>query len=309
VQSSDFRPDQQGKVRDIYDLGDQLLLVASDRISVFDVILPETIPYKGEILTRISQFWFDFFADVVTTHFVSADVADLPARFAPYADYLRGRSMLVRKARMYPAECIVRGYLTGSGLKDYQATGTLCGITLPAGLTEASKFDAPLFTPSTKAEIGDHDENISFEQLVALIGESAATALRDTTLTLYRQAADYAATRGIIIADTKFEFGADPESGQLILADEVLTPDSSRFWPAEGYAPGHVQPSFDKQYARDFVRSTGWDPKSGDQPPALPPEVIEATSAKYIQAYEIITGQPFMPADDGDGGPADAVVC
>ena len=295
MQSLDFRPDQQGKVRDIYDLGDQLLMVASDRISVFDIILPETIPYKGEILTRISQFWFDFFADVVATHFISADVADLPERFAPYADYLRGRSMLVRKASMYPAECIVRGYLTGSGLKDYQATGTLCGIQLPAGLTEASKFDAPLFTPSTKAEIGDHDENISFEKLVDLIGEADATALRDTTLALYQKAADYAATRGIIIADTKFEFGADPATGALILADEVLTPDSSRFWPAEGYAPGSVQPSFDKQYVREFVRSTGWDPKSGEEPPALPPEVIKATSAKYIQAYEIITGESFEP--------------
>jgi len=300
VQSLDFRPDQQGKVRDIYDLGDQLLMVASDRISVFDIILPETIPYKGEILTRISQFWFDFFADVVATHFISADVEDLPERFAPYADYLRGRSMLVRKASMYPAECIVRGYLTGSGLKDYQATGTLCGIKLPAGLVEASKFDAPLFTPSTKAEIGDHDENISFERLVDLIGEAGATALRDTTLALYQKAADYAATRGIIIADTKFEFGADPATGTLILADEVLTPDSSRFWPAEGYAPGSVQPSFDKQYVREFVRSTGWDPKSGEEPPALPPEVIKATSAKYIQAFEIITGQPFSPIGESN---------
>ncbi|MCL2324575.1 MAG: phosphoribosylaminoimidazolesuccinocarboxamide synthase [Actinomycetia bacterium] len=295
MHATDFRPDQQGKVRDIYDLGDRLLMVASDRISVFDVILPETIPYKGEILTRISQFWFDFFADVVATHFISADVDALPERFAPEADYLRGRSMLVKKAQMYPAECIVRGYLTGSGLKDYQATGTLCGIALPAGLSEASKFDAPLFTPSTKAEIGDHDENISYEKLVGLIGESAATALRDTTLTLYRKAADYAATRGIIIADTKFEFGADPATGALILADEVLTPDSSRFWPAQGYAPGQAQPSFDKQYVRDFVRSTGWDPASGDAPPALSSEVIEATSAKYIQAYEIITGQRFEP--------------
>ncbi|MCL2882161.1 MAG: phosphoribosylaminoimidazolesuccinocarboxamide synthase [Coriobacteriia bacterium] len=300
MQSLDFRPDQQGKVRDIYDLGDQLLMVASDRISVFDIILPETIPYKGEILTRISQFWFDFFADVVATHFISADVEDLPERFAPYADYLRGRSMLVRKASMYPAECIVRGYLTGSGLKDYQATGTLCGIKLPAGLVEASKFDAPLFTPSTKAEIGDHDENISFERLVDLIGEAGATALRDTTLALYQKAADYAATRGIIIADTKFEFGADPATGTLILADEVLTPDSSRFWPAEGYAPGSVQPSFDKQYVREFVRSTGWDPKSGEEPPALPPEVIKATSAKYIQAFEIITGQPFSPIGESN---------
>lgn len=309
MQSLDFRPDQQGKVRDIYDLGDELLMIASDRISVFDVILPETIPYKGEILTRISQFWFDFFKDVVATHFISADVADLPERFAPYADYLRGRSMIVRKAQMYPAECIVRGYLTGSGLKDYQATGTLCGIQLPAGLVEASKFDAPLFTPSTKAEIGDHDENISFERLVDLIGESAATALRDTTLALYQKAADYAATRGIIIADTKFEFGADPATGALILADEVLTPDSSRFWPAQGYAPGAVQPSFDKQYARDFVRSTGWDPKSGEQPPALPPEVIEATSAKYIQAYEIITGQPFVPVGTSDAASGSEAAC
>ncbi len=291
-----FRPDAQGKVRDIYDLDDRLLLVASDRISVFDIILPETIPYKGEILTRLSRFWFDFFADDIATHFISDEVADLPEEFQPQADYLRGRFMLVHKADMFPAECIVRGYLTGSGLKEYNRSSTVCGIELPVGLAEASELPEALFTPSTKAEIGDHDENISYERLVEILGEKDARVLRDTSLMLYTKAADYAATRGIIIADTKFEFGR--VDGRLTLADEVLTPDSSRFWPVDGYAPGQVQPSFDKQFARDFVRANGWDPASDAAPPALTPEIIQATSQKYIQAYELITGTTFVPASE-----------
>lgn len=287
----DFTPDAQGKVRDIYDLGDKLLMVASDRISAFDFILKDPIPYKGEILTRLSLFWFDFFKDVIPTHFISADVADLPAPFAEHADYLRGRFMLVKKAEMLPTECIVRGYLAGSGLKEYNATGTLCGIKLPEGLVNSSKFETPLFTPSTKAEIGDHDENISFERMVELIGEDLATQLRDASLEVYTRARDHAAKNGIIIADTKFEFGLI--DGKLTLADEVLTPDSSRFWPADEYEPGKNQPSFDKQFVRDWLESTDWDKQS--EPPALPADVIETTSQKYIQAYEIITGTKFVP--------------
>lgn len=287
----DFTPDAQGKVRDIYDLGDKLLMVASDRISAFDFILKDPIPYKGEILTRLSLFWFDFFKDVIPTHFISADVADLPEPFAEHADYLRGRFMLVKKAEMLPTECIVRGYLAGSGLKEYNATGTLCGIKLPEGLVNSSKFETPLFTPSTKAEIGDHDENISFERMVELIGEDLATQLRDASLEVYTRARDHAAKNGIIIADTKFEFGLI--DGKLTLADEVLTPDSSRFWPADEYEPGKNQPSFDKQFVRDWLESTDWDKQS--EPPALPADVIETTSQKYIQAYEIITGTKFVP--------------
>lgn len=287
----DFTPDAQGKVRDIYDLGDKLLMVASDRISAFDFILKDPIPFKGEILTRLSLFWFDFFKDVIPTHFISADVADLPAPFAEHADYLRGRFMLVKKADMLPTECIVRGYLAGSGLKEYNATGTLCGIKLPEGLVNSSKFESPLFTPSTKAEIGDHDENISFERMVELIGEDLATQLRDASLEVYTRARDHAAKNGIIIADTKFEFGLI--DGTLTLADEVLTPDSSRFWPADEYEPGKNQPSFDKQFVRDWLESTDWDKQS--EPPALPADVIETTSQKYIQAYEIITGTKFVP--------------
>lgn len=287
----DFTPDAQGKVRDIYDLGDKLLMVASDRISAFDFILKDPIPFKGEILTRLSLFWFDFFKDVIPTHFISADVADLPAPFAEHADYLRGRFMLVKKADMLPTECIVRGYLAGSGLKEYNATGTLCGIKLPEGLVNSSKFESPLFTPSTKAEIGDHDENISFERMVELIGEDLATQLRDASLEVYTRARDHAAKNGIIIADTKFEFGLI--DGTLTLADEVLTPDSSRFWPADEYEPGKNQPSFDKQFVRDWLESTDWDKQS--EPLALPADVIETTSQKYIQAYEIITGTKFVP--------------
>jgi len=291
VQPLSFAPDAKGKVRDIYDLGDKLLLVASDRISAFDFILSDPIPFKGEILTRLSLFWFEFFKDVIPTHFLSADTADLPLGFAEHADYLRGRFMLVKKADVFPIECIVRGYLAGSGLKEYLKSGTLCGIELPDGLMNGSKFETPLFTPSTKAEIGDHDENISFERMVELLGEETAVDLRDAAMTVYTRGRDHAAQRGIIIADTKFEFGLI--DGQLTLIDEVLTPDSSRFWPADSYEPGRNQASFDKQFVRDWLESTDWDRVS--QPPCLPADVIETTSKKYIQAYETITGTKFVP--------------
>lgn len=284
------RPTSQGKVRDIYDCGDSLLMVVSDRVSAFDYILPDEIPYKGEILTRISRFWFERFADLMPNHMISCDVADLPEEFKPYSDYLAGRSMLVRKAETIPVECIVRGYLTGSGKKTYDADGTVCGIKLPDGLIEASKLPEPLFTPSTKAEVGDHDENISFERTVELVGEDIATQLRDRSLEIYQAAADYAATRGIIIADTKFEFGII--DGKVTLIDEALTPDSSRFWPSEGYEPGKVQPSYDKQFVRDWL-SANWDMQG--EPPHLPAEVIEGTSKRYQEAYRIITGEEFVP--------------
>ena len=284
----DIKPDAQGKVRDLYDLGDKLLLVATDRISAFDYILQDEIPHKGEVLTRISCFWFELLDGVVENHLVSTDVADLPERFQPYADYLRGRFMLVRKAEMFPVECIVRGYLAGSGLKEYQREGTVCGIQLPEGLVNSSKLPEPIFTPSTKAEIGDHDENISFERCAELIGTEDATALRDLSLAVYTKARDHAADRGIIIADTKFEFGR--LSGQIILADEVLTPDSSRFWPGDEYEPGCDQASFDKQFVRDWL-TANWD-KTGT-PPRLPQDIIDRTSEKYVQAYEKITGRKF----------------
>lgn len=282
------RPDSQGKVRDIYDCGDSLLMVASDRISAYDFILPDEIPYKGEILTRVSAFWFKKFENILPNHVISLDPADYPAEFAEYKDYLLGRSMLVKKATTVPIECIVRGYLTGSGKKTYDENGTVCGIKLPEGLTEASKLPEPIFTPSTKATLGDHDENISFERCAQIVGEDVATQLRDASLAIYKAAAEYAATHGIIIADTKFEFGVI--DGQIILADEVLTPDSSRFWPGDAYEPGRDQASFDKQYVRDWLNAN-WD-RQGN-PPHLPQEVIERTSQKYIAAYEKISGKKF----------------
>ena len=284
----DIKPDAQGKVRDIYDLGDKLLMVATDRISAFDYILEDEIPHKGQVLTQLSLFWLDQMKDVVDNHLISADVADLPEQFKPYADYLNGRFMLVKKAKMFPVECIVRGYLAGSGLKEYEANGTVCGIELPAGLVNSSKLPEPIFTPSTKAEIGGHDENISFERCVELIGEENATALRDLAIKIYSLARDHAAENGIIIADTKFEFGVI--DGKIVLADEVMTPDSSRFWPGDEYEPGKSQPSFDKQFLRDWL-TANWD-RQGN-PPALPEEIVEKTSQKYIQAYEKITGQKF----------------
>lgn len=282
------RPDSRGKVRDIYDTGDNLLMVATDRISAFDYILPDEIPFKGEILNRISEFWFKKFADIVPNHLVSIDTADFPAEYAEYADYLAGRSMLVKKAEPIMVECIVRGYLTGSSKKTYDEDGTVCGIKLPEGLVEASKLPEPLFTPSTKAAIGDHDENISYERCVELVGEDIASQLRDLSLKIYTAAAEYAATRGIIIADTKFEFGII--DGKVTLIDECLTPDSSRFWPADTYEEGKVQPSYDKQYVRNWLKAN-WD-MTGDAP-HLPAEVIEGTSARYREAYEIITGEKF----------------
>ena len=284
----DIKPDAQGKVRDIYDLGDKLLMVATDRISAFDYILEDEIPHKGAVLTQISLFWLDQLKDVIGNHLISADVADLPEQFKPYADYLRGRFMLVKKAEMFPIECIVRGYLAGSGLKEYQKQGTVCGIKLPEGLVNSSKLPEPIFTPSTKAEIGDHDENISFERCAEIIGEDAATQLRDLAIKVYTTARDHAAEKGIIIADTKFEFGVI--DGQIILADEVLTPDSSRFWPGDEYEEGRDQASFDKQYVRDWLNAN-WD-RTGN-PPRLPQEVIERTSQKYIAAYEKISGKKF----------------
>lgn len=286
-----LRPDSQGKVRDLYDLGDKLLIVASDRISAFDYILEDEIPYKGEVLTRISLFWFDLLKDVIPNHLISSDVADLPEEFQPYKDWLAGRFMLVHKAEMFPVECIVRGYLAGSGLKEYEKSGTVCGIELPAGLVNSSKLPTPIYTPSTKAEIGDHDENVSFERTVEMLGEKDAAALRDASLKVYQTAADYAAQRGIIIADTKFEFGL--VDGKLTLADEVITPDSSRFWPQDEYEPGKSQSSFDKQFVRDWLNAN-WD-RTGN-PPHLPVDIIEKTSQKYIQAYELITGEKFVPA-------------
>lgn len=287
----DIKPDAQGKVRDLYDLGDRLLLVATDRISAFDYILEDQIPYKGAVLTQLSCFWFELLGDVVENHLISADVADLPERFMPYADYLRGRFMLVKKADMFPLECIVRGYLAGSGLKEYQKQGTVCGVSLPSGLVNSSKLPEPIYTPSTKAAIGDHDENISFERTVDLIGEDDATQVRDLAIAVYSKARDHAAKQGIIIADTKFEFGR--LDGKIILADEVLTPDSSRFWPGDAYEEGKDQPSFDKQFVRDWL-NVHWD-RTGN-PPRLPQDVIEKTSEKYVQAYEKITGRKFVPS-------------
>ncbi len=282
------RPDFRGKVRDIYDAGENLLMVATDRISAFDFILPDEIPFKGEVLNRISAFWFDKFADIVPNHLVSIDPADFPEEFAEYRDYLAGRAMLVKKAQTIPIECIVRGYLTGSGKKTYDENGTVCGIQLPEGLTEASKLPEPLFTPSTKAEIGDHDENISFERCCEIVGEDIATQIRDLSLKIYKAAAEYAATRGIIIADTKFEFGVI--DGKVTLIDECLTPDSSRFWPAASYEEGKIQPSYDKQFVRNWLKAN-WD-MTGETP-HLPAEVIDGTSERYREAFQIITGSQF----------------
>ncbi len=291
----DMRPDSQGKVRDIYDCGDSLLMVASDRISAYDFILPDEIPFKGEILTRISAFWFEKFADILPNHVITMDPAAYPEQYGQYAGYLAGRSMLVKKATTIPIECIVRGYLTGSGKKTYDENGTVCGIKLPEGLVEASQLPEPIFTPSTKAELGDHDENISFERCAEIVGAETAEQIRDASLAIYKAAAAYAATRGIIIADTKFEFGFI--DGKLAIIDECLTPDSSRFWPAEGYEAGKVQPSFDKQYVRDWLRAN-WDMTG--EPPHLPDEVVEGASARYQEAYEIITGEKFVPMKESN---------
>lgn len=282
-------PKRSGKVRDVYDLGDQLLIVASDRISAFDCIMPNGIPDKGRILTAISLFWFDRFARQFPHHLITADASQYPAALRPWQELLRGRSMLVRKARVIPIECVARGYLAGSGWKEYQQTGHVCGIKLPAGINQCQKLPAPIFTPATKEAHG-HDLNIGFDRMVGIVGAGLADELRERTLRLYTQAADYARSRGVIIADTKFEFG-QTEDGQLILIDEVLTPDSSRFWPADRYEPGHDQPSFDKQFVRNYLEKLDWD--KTPPAPALPPEVVDGTRRRYLDAHERLTGRPL----------------
>ncbi len=274
----------RGKVRDLYEVGGNLLLVATDRLSAFDVVLPTPIPDKGKVLTQLSSFWFQTLREVVPHHVITTE--DFPSELAPYREALEGRAMLCRKTRPILVECVVRGYLSGSGWKDYRSTGKVCGIALPPGLGESARLPEPIFTPSTKAASG-HDENISFDQTVALIGAPLAEQLRSLSLEIYRRAAEYAEPRGIILADTKFEFGL--LGNQVIWIDEALTPDSSRFWPAQGYAPGRPQPSFDKQYVRDYLEQIGWN----KQPPApeLPAEVVAATRAKYREAYRLLTGR------------------
>ena len=276
----------RGKVRDVYDVSEhQLLIVATDRLSAFDVVMGEGIADKGRVLTQLSRFWFDFLRDFVPTHFLTTDVGEYPAELQKFTDQLAGRSMLVKKTRPFPIECVVRGYLAGSGWKDYQTTGEICGIRLPTGLRESAKLAQPIFTPATKATEG-HDENISWEEVVGTVGATAAEKLRDLSLEVYVRARDYAESRGIIIADTKFEWGLWKD--QVILIDEVLTPDSSRFWPQEGYEPAKSQPSFDKQFVRDYLESIHWNKKP--PPPALPTDVVEKTSEKYREAYRRLTG-------------------
>lgn len=277
----------RGKVRDIYDLGESLLIVTTDRISAFDVIMNEGIPNKGYVLTQISAFWFRQMEDIIKNHIISTDVADFPAECQPYAEVLAGRSMLVKKAKPLPAECIVRGYLSGSGWKDYQKTGAVCGIKLPEGLKESDRLPTPIFTPSTKAELGTHDENISFEEMAKLCGEEIAGKVRDVTLAIYSKARDIADQKGIIIADTKFEYGI--YEGELIIIDECMTPDSSRFWPKESYQPGGAQPSFDKQFLRDYLETLDWD-KTAPAPP-LPAEIVQKTGEKYMEALVKLTGK------------------
>lgn len=280
---------KKGKVRDVYEANDKLLLVVTDRISAFDFVLHEPIPLKGICLTQISKFWFDFFKDTVPSHLISTDIVDFPDKLKEHKEILNGRSMLTRKAKVFPVECIVRGYISGSAWKSYQKDGTVCGIKPPKGLKESDKFDEPLFTPSTKAE-SEHDINISFEKMKEIIGEEDAEKIKELSLKIYNEGAKYALDKGIIIADTKFEFGKLVD--EIILVDELLTPDSSRFWPADLYDPGKSQPSFDKQYVRDYLTSTGWDKNS--DPPHLPDNVIEETQKKYQEAYEKITGKKFL---------------
>ena len=287
--SEEYKPVKEGKVREIYDIGDSLILVATDRISCFDVILHNTVTKKGTVLTQMSKFWFDYTSDILKNHMISVDINDMPEFFRkPEFD---GNSMMVKKLDMLPIECIVRGYITGSGWASYKKDGTVCGIRLPEGLKESDKLPEPIYTPSTKAEIGDHDENISFEQSISHLekyfpgkGEEYAVKLRDYTIALYKKCADYALEKGIIIADTKFEFGLD-ENGDIVVGDEMLTPDSSRFWPADGYEAGHSQPSFDKQFARDWLKANeghDW---------TLPQEIVDKTIDKYLQAYKLLTGK------------------
>ena len=276
----------RGKVRDVYSVGEDLLIVATDRISAFDCILPEGIPGKGRVLTQLSLFWFELLGDVVPNHLITADADQFPALLTPHREVLEGRSMLVRRCRIEPVECVARGYIAGSGWKDYKATGAICGNPLPAGLRDGDRLPHPIFTPATKAETG-HDENISFDVASAAIGAETAGRLRDLTLTIYTRAAEYAESRGIILADTKFEFGW--HQGQLLLADEVLTPDSSRFWPRDTWAPGGAQKSYDKQFVRDYLETLTWDKRP--PAPALPADVIARTAEKYHEAYRRLTGR------------------
>jgi phosphoribosylaminoimidazole-succinocarboxamide synthase len=281
----------RGKVRDIYDLGDRLLIVATDRMSAFDVVMPNSIPDKGKILTQLSIFWFDLTKDIVPNHVLSTQVEDYPKDCQPYQEMLRGRSMLVAKTEVLPVECVVRGYLSGSGWEEYRNTGEVCGIRLPKGLVESSKLEEPIFTPATKAELGLHDENITFERVEKIIGNDLAQRVKSLSMAVYKKARDFAEQRGILIADTKMEFGM--KDGKLILIDELLTPDSSRFWPKNEYQPGGPQKSFDKQYLRDYLLSIRWDKK----PPApqLPEEIVQKTREKYLEAYERLVGKPLTP--------------
>ena len=288
-----FSPVKEGKVREIYDIGENLIMVATDRISAFDVILKNKVTKKGAVLTQMSKFWFDYTKDIVNNHMVSVDTNDMPEFFR--SEEFKGNSMLCKKLNMVPVECIVRGYITGSGWNSYKENGTVCGIKLPEGLKECDKLPEPIYTPSTKAEIGDHDENIDFDRSVEVLekafpgkGLEYATKIKDYTIALYKKCADYALTRGIIIADTKFEFGID-ENGEVVLADEMLTPDSSRFWPVEGYEPGHGQPSFDKQFARDWLKSD--ENKNAPEDWVLPQDIVDKTIDKYLSAYEMLTGE------------------
>ncbi len=277
----------RGKVRDLYSVGEHLLLIATDRISAFDHVLATGIPGKGKILTQLSLFWFQLLRDVVPNHLITADISQYPEALRPYSSQLEGRSMLVKRAQMFPVECVVRGYLSGSGWKDYKATGAVCGIPLPAGMQESAKLPQPLFTPASKSLGGEHDENISFHEMVARIGEPAATKLQGLSLDIYNRAAAYAAERGVILADTKFEFGVTP--GGIVLADEVLTPDSSRYWPADQYKPGGPQPSFDKQFVRDYLEQIQWNKQA--PAPALPDDIVARTQRKYLDAYLLLTGR------------------
>jgi phosphoribosylaminoimidazole-succinocarboxamide synthase len=286
-----LKPIKKGKVRDIFDLGDKLVIVTTDRISVFDVVLDDPIPYKGVVLTQLTKFWSEFLKDVIENHIIQFGVDGLPEEFLKHKDVLRQRTMVVKKAKVLPIECIVRGYLSGSGWKEYQKTQSVCGIKLPPGLRESEKLPEPIFTPSTKAEVG-HDENITFEKATEIIGKDKAEFIKQKSIELYKKASDYAETRGIIIADTKFEFGVDEKTGNIILIDEILTPDSSRFWPKDKYEVGKPQPSFDKQYVRDYTESTGWDKTYPG--PRLPQEVIKNTTEKYLEIYRLLTGKSLV---------------
>jgi phosphoribosylaminoimidazole-succinocarboxamide synthase len=281
----------RGKVRELYEVDDQhLLLIASDRLSAYDVVLPTPVPDKGAVLTGLSVWWFEQLADLVPNHLVTARVADFPASLQPHAEALRGRSMLCRRLDMVPVECVARGYLTGSGLADYRTSGGVCGEQLPPGLQDGSRLPEPVFTPATKAAVGDHDENVSYDAVVGQVGADLAAELRRITLAVYGRGAQLAAERGILLADTKLELGHD-SAGALTLGDEVLTPDSSRFWPADGWRPGQAQPSFDKQYVRDWLDASGWDRTAPG--PELPADVVEQTRARYVEAYERLTGSSF----------------